>query len=235
MTIRAWLNKDHQLPPGEEIFRSERRFALWAYSVSHGQTLFRSTPGSDGLAETTVEVLFKPVTAMKIRAFYQGLLIRTAPAEEAERVKAGCPSVEFGREDRVFLLESSGETDYVISMAVGWHEGVLAPTRRSFFTDVFAGETRWPATPLPGVDAGFGVASAVELIAALRGGGDGQERARRERYRHVHVVMTREEYRDGPYISGSGVFLTLEDAEEAKAALAPHVADCWIETLPVAV
>ncbi|NUW34339.1 hypothetical protein HTZ77_23285 [Nonomuraea sp. SMC257] len=234
MTIKAWFNTDQQLPPGKEIFRSRRDFVLWAYTVSHGQALFRSMPGPDGLPETTVEVLFKPVDVLRIRARYHGLLIRVAPADEAERVKAACPSLTFGPGDRVFQLESQGETDHIISMAVGWHEDILPPTRRSFFSNVLASDTRWPTTPLHGADAGFGRASAADLITALRDGEDGR-RVRRERYRHVYVVMTRAEDRDGSDYSGSGVFLTREDAEEAKAALAPLVADCWIETLPVAI
>ncbi|NUW39776.1 hypothetical protein [Nonomuraea rhodomycinica] len=238
MTIKAWFDTDQQLPPGEELFRSRREFTLWAYTVSHGQALFRSSGSSDGAGglprNTTVEVLFKPAEVMRIRDRYHGLLIRVAPADVAERVKATYPTITFGPGDRVFLLESRGETDYIISMAVGWHEDVLAPTRRSFFNDVFAGDTRWPTTPLPGADAGFGVASATDLIEALRGGEDHQ-RVRRERYRHVYVVMTRVQLGDEPEISGSGVFLTPEDAEEAKATLAAHVADCWIETLPIAI
>jgi hypothetical protein len=33
--------------------------------------------------------------------------------------------------------------------------------------------------------------------------------------------------------SGSGVFLTQQDAEAAQAILAPRVRSCWIEMLPV--
>ncbi|MGN9842039.1 hypothetical protein ACTMTI_28330 [Nonomuraea sp. H19] len=237
MTNKAWFNTDQQLSPGKEIFRSERSFVLWAYTASHGQLLFRSLGSpdeADDLPKTTIEVLFKPAEVMKIRDTYHGLLIRPAPDDEAERIKATHPGVDFSTSDRVFLVESQGETDYIISMAVGWHEDVLAPTRRSFFTNVFAGDTRWPTTPLHGVDAGFTIASAADLVEALRSSEDHRQ-VRRERYRNVYVVMTRVELRDGPDISGSGVFLTHEDAEEAKAVLEPHVADCWIETLPVAI
>lgn len=237
MMNKAWFNTDQQLPPGKEIYRSERRFGLYAYTGSHGQLLFRSyrsSDESDDLPETTIEVLFKPAEVIKIRDTYHSILIRHAHADEAVRIKAAYPSLDFRADDRVFLLESQGETDYIISMAVGWHEDVLAPTRRSFFNNVFAGDTRWPTTPLSGVDAGFTIASAADLVEALRSSED-HRRVRRERYRDVYVVMTRVGLRDGPDISGSGVFLTQEDAEEAKSALAPHVADCWIETLPIAI
>lgn len=237
MTNKAWLNRDHQLPPGEEIFRSERGFQLYAYSTSHGQLLFRSFGSKDwsgDLPETTIEVLFKPAIVMKIRDAYRGLLIRRAPDDEAERIKATHPGVEFHTSDRVFLMESQGETGYIISMAVGWHEDVLRPASPSFFANVSAEDTRWPTMPLHGVNAGFTIASAADLVEALRRS-EGHRRVRRERYRNVYVVMTRVDLGDGPEISGSGVFLTQEDAEDAKAALDPHVIDCWIETLPVAI
>jgi hypothetical protein len=38
-----------------------------------------------------------------------------------------------------------------------------------------------------------------------------------------------------PRVSGSGVFLTQQDAEAAQAILAPKVRSCWIGTLPVVV
>jgi hypothetical protein len=37
-----------------------------------------------------------------------------------------------------------------------------------------------------------------------------------------------------PHVSGSGVFLTQQDAA-ARAILAPKVRSCWIDMLPVAV
>jgi hypothetical protein len=88
--------------------------------------------------------LFKPVAALKIRDDYTGLVIRCAPVEEAKRIKASMPSVTFSDSDRVFLLESQDETDYIIGMAVGWHEDVLRHTRQSFFHSVSSDMPRWP-------------------------------------------------------------------------------------------
>jgi hypothetical protein len=207
----AWLDTDDRLTPGTEIFRSDRRFALWAYA--EGRLLLRST------GETTIDLLFQRVEAIKIRDGLDGLVIRCAPAEEAERIG--------GR--RAFLLETRGRTDYVVGEAVGWHEGVLEPTRHSFFDsdDAYA----WPTQPLGGAGAGFNIASGRDLIAALGSADDG-DRPRRETYRMVYVVMT------GPRLgseSGTGVFLSRADAEEACARIAPQVPDCWIETLPIAI
>jgi hypothetical protein len=210
VTANAWLDTDDRLAPGTEIFHSDRRFALWAYA--EGRLLLRST------GETTIDLVFEPVEAVKIRDGIDGLVIRCATQEEAERIG--------GR--RVFLLETQGRTDYVVGEAVGWHEGVLEPTRHSFFdtADAYV----WPTQALGGAGAGFNIASGQELVAALGAGDDA--RPRRQTYRMVYVVMT------GPRLgseSGTGVFLSRADAEEACARIAPRVPECWIETLPIAV
>jgi hypothetical protein len=236
MTSKAWFNTDHQLTPGREIFRSDRWFQMSAYTASHSQLLLRSTTGpdlQDQEHETTIDLLFKPIYAVKIRNSYTGLVIRCATDEEAERVKASIPGIRLRSDERVFLLESRGETDYIISMAIGWHEGVLRPTQHSFFNDADAYLPRWPTQPLFGVSAGFNVASAEELIEALST--DTDQPLRRDRYRLVHVLMTRVDLQDEPEVTGAGVFLTRADAEDAQAQLAPKVADCWIETLPIAI
>lgn len=223
MTANAWLDTEHQLAPGTEVFRSERGFALWAYSS--GRLLLRSAP-DDGHA-TTIDLLFTEVTAVRLRDHHDGLAVRTATAEEAER--AGEP---YG--SRVFLLESRNGTGHVAGRAIGWEEGVLDRTRPSFFSSADPYEPQWPTRPLNGADrSGFTVASAADLIEALGAGDD--VRPHRERYRMVYVLMTGRRPRGDDDPIGTGVFLSRADAEEACAAIAPQVADCWVETLPIAI
>lgn len=234
MIQNAWLNTDDELAPGAEILRSERRFRPWAYSVSHGQLLLRSSAGHDH--ETTIDLLFTPVEAIKIRDGYDGLVVRRATAEEAARL--GDPPGP-----RLFLLESRDATgrlttdylttDYVTAGAVGWREGVLDRTRHSFFNSADAYEPQWPTRPLGGADGGFNIASAADLIEALGAGDD--VRPHRDRYRMVYVLMTGRRQRGDDDPAGTGVFLSRADAEEACAAIATQVADCWIETLPIAI
>ncbi|MFJ6686951.1 hypothetical protein [Streptomyces werraensis] len=235
MTDSTWLNRDHQLIPGKEVFRSERRFHLLAYTASHGQLLLRSVgqPGEPGEPETTIDLLFKPAIVVKIRDDYRGLAIRCATAAESEQVKVEYASVSFGRDDRVFVLESQGESNYVVAMAVGWKEGILGRTRQSFFNDFYPDRPIWPSQPLSGVDAGLNIASTQELIDALRS--DENTAIRRERHRRVCVVMTRVIRPDGPDVTGAGVFLTRADAEEAQSVIAAKSVDCWIEELPIAI
>lgn len=235
MTSKAWFSNDRLLSPGGEIFRSDRWFQLSAYTASHGQLLLRSTTGPDRDGQehqTTIDLLFKPIEAVKIRDNYTGLVIRCATSEEAEQIKASLPGIDSRESNRVFMLESQGQTDYIISMAVGWQEGILRPTQRSFFNNADAYMTRWPTEPLFGVSGGFNIASIEDLIEALRTDNNTNAK-RRDRFRLVFVLMTKVDTPSGPKIAGSGVFLTEADAEDARALLAPKVTDCWIETLPI--
>jgi hypothetical protein len=232
VTSSVWLKRDHELVPGSEIFRSERRFNLEAYTASHGQLLLRSNP-VDEEYETTIDLLFKPVEALKARDGFDGLVISCASDEEASEVVASIPGFQLRHDDRVFILRSQGRSDYVVSMAVGWHEGILPRMQAGFFNTADAYLPRWPTEALFGVNAGFNVASVDDLVAALRS--DDDQPARRERFRQVFVVMTDVGTPAEPKTSGSGVFLTRADAEEAHALLEPQVTRCWIETLPIVI
>lgn len=232
VTSNAWLRQDHELVPGTEIFHSDRRFNLEAYSASHGQLLLRSNP-VDGEYETTIDLLFKPVEALKMCEGYEGLVIKCAGPEEAGTILATLPGIQLGRSERVFILQSQDRSDYVISMAVGWREGILPRIQGSLFNSADAYLPRWPTGALFGVNPGFNVASVQDLVDALRS--DDHRPLRRERFRYVFVLMTDVGTAAGPKISGAGAFLTEADAEEAHALLAPKVTHCWIETLPIVI
>lgn len=231
MISDRWLTQDHELKPGAVLFRSNRRFSMEAYSASHGQLLLRSNPVDDEY-DTTIDLLFKPVDAVKIRDGYAGLVVRCATTPEADSIIVSMPGVRADRGDRVFMLESQGRSDYVISMAVGWREGILPRVQGSFFHTADAYLPQWPTGALFGLDPGFNAASVQDLVDAL--GADHDQPTRRDRYRHVFVLMVDVGVDGRPQVSGSGVFLTQRDAEAAQAILAPKVRSCWIEMLPVA-
>ncbi|MDR7320852.1 MULTISPECIES: hypothetical protein [Catenuloplanes] len=131
----AWLNKDDHFAPGRELFRSERDFSVWAYTVSHGQLLLRSGwPSDAGAHPTRIDLLFKPVQAVKSRMNHSGLVVRCATDEEHERIirDSGLKPVAV----RVFVIESGDALDYVVSGAVGWQEddqAANAPSALAFF------------------------------------------------------------------------------------------------------
>ena len=114
MQTAAWLNRDDQFPPGQQLFRSKRSFAVWAYTVSHSQLLLR-TRTADG--RSRIDILFKPVEAMKVRTDYDGLTIRCATPEERDQVLAA--TGHTGRHHRVLMLETAYGLDYVVTGAVG--------------------------------------------------------------------------------------------------------------------
>ncbi|WP_410877243.1 hypothetical protein [Nocardia sp. A7] len=155
MDTMTWLNEDMQFEPGRVLCRSERGFSLWAYTVSHGQLLLRSPSGASWLGDrydTTIDVLFKPVKAMRLQDRYDGLVIRCATEEEAATAKADIPERWLFSDDRVVVLEGDGAAGHVVCKAVGWCEGVLASGQRGFFVD---DSSRPPMRALDGIDSGL--------------------------------------------------------------------------------
>ncbi|MEV0660536.1 hypothetical protein ACIBI3_00305 [Actinomadura luteofluorescens] len=124
MSARIWLNESDQFVPGAELFRSDRSFTVWAYTISHSQLLLRTrTTSRDGVRSSRIDVVFKPVLAMKIRIEYgDGLVIRCADQEEAARIHAESGGVEPGAGAHCLILETGNDRDYVVAHAVGWAE-----------------------------------------------------------------------------------------------------------------
>ncbi|ASW57210.1 hypothetical protein CIK06_28330 [Plantactinospora sp. KBS50] len=122
MLDRQWLTQDQQFAPGRELFRCDRQFAVWAYTISHSQLVLRArTTGTDGHRPTRIDVLFKPVEAMKTRMEYRdGLVIRCATTDERDRILADAGLV--GTNFRVFVLPTPDGLDHVVTMGVGWCE-----------------------------------------------------------------------------------------------------------------
>lgn len=119
---KAWLNTDHHFAPGKELFRSGCRFRVWAYTLSHSQLLLRAakTP-TDRDQQWRIDILFKPIAAIKTRMSYGGLVLRCATIEEHERIlrETGLPAHS---DSRVFIIEAAETIDYVVAQAVGWQE-----------------------------------------------------------------------------------------------------------------
>ncbi|MFR9778703.1 hypothetical protein ACL02O_21980 [Micromonospora sp. MS34] len=67
-----------------------------------------------------IDILFKPVEAMKLRTEYEGLVIRCGTVAERDRILAS--SGLAGEALRVLVIETAGNFDYVVTSAVGWLE-----------------------------------------------------------------------------------------------------------------
>ncbi|MEV1170903.1 hypothetical protein [Nonomuraea sp. NPDC049784] len=102
---------------------------------------------------------------------------------------------------------------------------MLDPVRQSHFASVDPDRPLWPDQPLDHMHPNINAASVDDLITALAD--DSVTRSRRDRHRWAFLVMTRVDR--GPHkvpdISGAGVFLTREDAEDAVAQIRPYVVD----------
>ncbi|WP_328414580.1 hypothetical protein OG470_20565 [Micromonospora sp. NBC_00389] len=229
-----WLNTADRFAPGRELFRSHRRFRLWAQTVSHGQLLLRSPRSSDH--PTRIDVLFKPVSAQKVRWIYDGLVIRCPSGVEQERIQQQMPGGLRGMDDRVFALETADSLDWVVAMAVGWHEDDDAGDISRF---VWLDQGRKPVVQrsLDGADGGLshGLASSLEeVVAAVRAGHRPTDVADPQ-YAYLHVVMVRTSW---PGQSGTvapvGAFLTRQAADDYLTSRHPvEGAEFYVEAVPL--
>jgi hypothetical protein len=204
----VWLNRPDQFSPGAELFRSDRTFQLTAYSATHSQLLLSSRFEAGG---TMIEVLFKPVEAVRVQECYRGLVIACATAAEAAAIGAGISDYGYRASSaRTYVLRSQGVEGYVVCPAVGWREGVLPRMQQSLFHQFSPHDTAWPREPLGGVDGGLSVASPAEAARAVVDGlPDG---ARRDNYRTVYVLCASGDSDERLPVR---VFLTEEDGAEA--------------------
>lgn len=228
-----WLNTADRFAPGRELFRSHRRFRLWAQTVSHGQLLLRSPRSSDH--PTRIDVLFKPVSAQKVRWIYDGLVIRCPSSEERERIQQQMPGGLLGMDDRVFALETADSLDWVVAMAVGWHEDD-DPGDISRFVWLDQGRKPVVQRPLDGADGGLshGLASLEEVVAAVRAGHRPTDIADPQ-HAYLHVVLVRISW---PGQSGTvapvGAFLTRQAADAYLASRHPvEGAEFYVEAVPL--
>ena len=123
MVESDWLNTAARFVPGAELFRSDRAFTVWAYTISHSQLLLRTrTTKQDGSRQSRIDIVFKPVRAMKVRIEYDGLVIRCATPAEAGQIRRDSTGIKG--DAHCLILETGNDHDYVITHAVGWEEDI---------------------------------------------------------------------------------------------------------------
>ena len=218
MSINVWLDRSEQLKAGTEIYRSHRKFTWWDYTSAHSRLLLRCDGGTDW---TRIDVLFKSVYVMKVRSNYNGLHIRCATTAEQELIQRDTPGItyldpacsEFDLGSRYFILDDgSGELDYVVAQAIGWHED-HARGEPSYFAQHFD-TPPWAQTALDGPNGGFDtpIATVSEFVDTIVMPEHSMP-AERTRYRFIYVVM-------GPEPHAYGAFLTRDEAERNRQQLA---------------
>jgi hypothetical protein len=121
--------------PRPLVDREERIFQVWAYTVSHGQLLLRSTKTET--FPTRVEVLFKDVKALQLPTLLDGLVVTEADAESAQRIEAHTGLT--GREGAiVYGIRTSRGVGHVVAGALFTDED---------FGEHFEPSSLWPNTP----------------------------------------------------------------------------------------
>jgi hypothetical protein len=113
---------------GSEMFRSDRYFKVWQYTVSHRRLLLRSS--RDRPPDTRIDIHFGNVDLLLLRPAYDGLVIRQAGDEECEQV-----GLDYGVEvepGRLFVL-GGGLRSFVLSAPPQWHEDEGAMDDPSWF------------------------------------------------------------------------------------------------------
>lgn len=106
------------------ILESERMFLIESYAASHGMLLLRSN--RTNTVATTIDVLFRDVRAMDIRAWTEGLKIELHPDDSLESHPSK-PLEMLQRGQNVYRLSGHGWTGFVIASRVDSKEGTSAP------------------------------------------------------------------------------------------------------------
>lgn len=242
MEMKRWLNTDEAFRSESELFRSDRIFSLWAHTVSHRQLLLRTAKGRDQRGRdqaTRLDVLFKPVTAVKIRSLLDGLTIHRAPPEEEARIRHDSGSIDFSPDERFLVLESGTGRDYVVSLAFGWCEDDGDAHDASRLSGVVEPDAPpWVRQPLFGANGGL-VPNATTLEQLTDALTASQSGCPRETYRSVYVLMFQLSGVRGAAgkATPAGVFLTPLEADQELRRRQQDRGDAewWIETVPIAV
>ncbi|MFB7664853.1 hypothetical protein ACFC1R_13020 [Kitasatospora sp. NPDC056138] len=243
----SWFSLS-ECPPGTELFRSDRCFKLLAHmGFGRRQTLFRAVGREpEGEPPQLTDLLFDETYFLRVHNSYDGLVVRTPTVAEAELIRQEMPpskdfDSEGGREYLLepVVLESAGKTDYLVAETFLWcqTDGTI------FDTSPLAGPYEpdgppWRRRPLVEFDGGVGATATIADVREVLE--DPEPRERRQRYRHVFVVM----YRDGRFAERGmprGVFLTQAEAEVEAARQRTAAAgwgggtEWWVEDTSIAV
>jgi hypothetical protein len=106
------------------VFESQRRFQQWRWSVGHSELLLRSN--KDTSNPTRIEILFKPVVALKIRAHMEGLRIVELDDSDAEAIKLDAALDEKSScSSKIYALESGVFRGYIVAAVMVVHEDDL--------------------------------------------------------------------------------------------------------------
>jgi hypothetical protein len=131
-------------------FSSKRQFQVWAYTVSHGQLLLRSTKTEE--MPTRIDILFKPVSFMELPTLFHGITVCEVESGDADGILGRIQASEYHiiyKHQKVYKLSSGDVVAYVVASAFVVHEDDGEYYDRSalfhqFFSDLTSVHTAVP-------------------------------------------------------------------------------------------
>ncbi|MFE1808614.1 hypothetical protein [Streptomyces sp. NPDC059533] len=120
-----------------------RPVGLVTYIIGHSQLLLRGHQDDEQGLSTTLEILFKNVSALSVRAHYPSLTIRHASGEEETELREAVPGPWY--DAQAFVLGERLLGGFVVAGAVYWGESSAQETYSSFLV---------PEYELPRLDLG---------------------------------------------------------------------------------
>lgn len=111
-----------------DVFESQRKFMIWAYSVSHSRLLLRSTMGSDH--PTRIDLYFGRVARMLLRPVYQGLRAGVADTPDTEKYRDRYGEIPAGY--TLYTLEPD-LASFVVAGVMQSHEDTGGFQEKSYF------------------------------------------------------------------------------------------------------
>jgi hypothetical protein len=124
-----------------------RPLRLFTYIVGHSQLLLRGQQDSERGHSTTLEVLFKDVSALSVRDYYPALIIREASSEEEEELHGALPGPWY--DARSFVLGERLLGGFVVAGTVCWGESSASETYSSFLVPEYGLPRFDPDEPFP--------------------------------------------------------------------------------------
>jgi len=108
----------------DPIFESGRHFLLESYVASHGLLLFRANRTNE--LPTTIDVLFRDVRAMDVRAWTMGLRIELADRSLLEAYPSDPVEMIETEDILVYRVSGSKWEGFVLACRVDVSEGIPA-------------------------------------------------------------------------------------------------------------
>ena len=101
------------------LFQSDRTFAAFFFTVSHGQLLFRS--GKTSAYPTRLDILFTDVRVIETRLKFEGISISEVPSSFLEGLPSK-PTEMIQPGHRCFVLSGIGWQGFLVAGSVFFHE-----------------------------------------------------------------------------------------------------------------